>query len=104
MLLRYRKSLMFLTASTLGLALLPGAAAAAQPASGGSDQGTTLGEVVVTGTQIRGIAPAGAEVVGINAEQIQASGATTTAQLMASVPQVANQFGTLQKLGSTTVT
>lgn len=47
-------------------------------------------EVLVTGSRIRGIAPVGANVVGINREDVVTGGATTTAQLIQQVPQVFN--------------
>ena len=48
--------------------------------------------IVVTGTLIRGIAPAGNNVIGITPEQIASSGGTTTNQILTSLPQVANFF------------
>ena len=52
-------------------------------------------EVVVTGTLIRGIAPAGTPMTAMNREDVQASGASTTAQLLQSIPQLAS-FNSLQ--------
>lgn len=64
----------------------------AAPAEGGD--GTLLGEVVVTGTLIRGVAPAGTNVIGVTSEAIQETGATTTAQLLQTIPQF-GAFNTL---------
>ena len=50
-------------------------------------------EIVVTGTLIRGIAPAGSNVVGISDEQSKVSGGTSTNEVLASLPQVSNFFG-----------
>ena len=51
--------------------------------------------IVVTGTLIRGIAPAGNNVIGISTEQAAASGGATTNQILASLPQVGNFFNAL---------
>ena len=51
--------------------------------------------IVVTGTLIRGIAPAGNNVIGITTEQVAASGGTTTNQILNSLPQVGNFFNAL---------
>lgn len=89
------------TASVFALSTAAGAhAQPAAPASGGG--ATTLKEIVVTGTLLRGVAPAGTEVVGVDKAQIQATGASTANQMLASVPQVANQFATLPIVGTTT--
>lgn len=48
------------------------------------------GEVVVTGTLLRGVAPTGTNVVSVKREQIVASGATSANDLLASIPQVGN--------------
>lgn len=50
-------------------------------------------DIVVTGTLIRGIAPAGANVIGLSEEQAEASGGTTTNTILSSLPQVGNFFG-----------
>ncbi|HET9866211.1 MAG TPA: TonB-dependent receptor plug domain-containing protein, partial [Nitrospira sp.] len=54
-----------------------------------------LEEIVVTGTLIRGEAPVGTNVVSVTEETVQASGASTTAQLLQTVPQL-NSFASLQ--------
>jgi iron complex outermembrane receptor protein len=68
----------------------------------GASSPSTVTEVVVTGTLLRGVAPAGAEPLGINVQEIQATGALTTNALLSSVPQVANQFNKLPLVGTTT--
>lgn len=50
-------------------------------------------DIVVTGTLIRSIAPAGLNVIGLSEEQAQASGGTSTNEVLASLPQVGNFFG-----------
>jgi iron complex outermembrane receptor protein len=57
----------------------------------GQDEGK-LEEIVVTGTLIRGVAPTGAEMISVTPEDIKATGASTTDQLLASVPQIGNFF------------
>ena len=68
-------------------------APADRPTTGGSDARND--EIVVTGTLIRGIAPVGANVIGVTAQQVQATGASTTNQVLATIPQVGNYFNTL---------
>jgi iron complex outermembrane receptor protein len=53
-----------------------------------------LQEVVVTGTLIRGIAPTGSPVVTLDNAAIQATGATNTADILATVPAMTS-FNTL---------
>jgi iron complex outermembrane receptor protein len=55
----------------------------------GSEDGAREGdEIVVTGTSIRGVAPVGAPVLGLNQDQIQAQPATTTTELLRQIPSV----------------
>lgn len=63
------------------------------------------GEIVVTGTLVRGIAPPGANVIGVTAESVAETGATTTSQMLQTIPQLGS-FNTLQTPagGFTTVT
>jgi iron complex outermembrane receptor protein len=84
------------SALSVGAAL---AQAAPQPAAKG--EATTLQEVVVTGTLLRGVAP-GAEVVAVDDKAIQATGALTANQVLATIPQVSNQFANLPIVGTTT--
>jgi iron complex outermembrane receptor protein len=64
-------------------------------ASDVSAEEATSEPIVVTGTLIRGIAPAGNNVIGVTEQQIAASGATSTAQILNSIPQVGNAFNAL---------
>ncbi len=48
----------------------------------------SLNEVVVTGSRIRGVAPVGSSVIAIGQEEIQSSGAMTTADILREVPQI----------------
>ncbi|WP_158241460.1 TonB-dependent receptor domain-containing protein [Novosphingobium sp. TH158] len=55
------------------------------------DSGTEKSkEIVVTGTLIRGVAPGGSQTIAVGAEQIQATGAANTSDLLASVPAAGN--------------
>ena len=47
-------------------------------------------EIVVTGTLVRGVAPAGANVLSIGSDQIEESGLTSTARIAEQIPQMAN--------------
>lgn len=74
------------------------AVALAQPAFAQSGASRDKDEdIVVTGTLIRGVAPAGTNVVGVTAEDIQASSATTVSELMTDVPQFGS-FNDLQTI------
>jgi iron complex outermembrane receptor protein len=74
--------------SGLALSLAVGGAAHAQDSSQPSAE-----DIVVTGTLIRGVAPAGTNVVGVTAEQVESTGATTVTDLLTKVPQFGNFNG-----------
>ncbi len=57
-----------------------------------SDGGSSLEEVVVTGTLIRGTEVTGSQTIEIDAESIVEIGAVNTNEILASVPQVTNFF------------
>lgn len=52
-----------------------------------------LEAIVVTGSSIRGVPPTGSNLIGVTREDIKAIGASTTPELLASVPQL-NSFNT----------
>lgn len=90
--LRYAAvSILALTAS-LGALVGP---AMAQQAENNAETEQTDADIVVTGTLLRGVAPGGTNVVSVGQEAVQSSGASTTAQLLQSVPQLGS-FGNLQ--------
>nr|ALG05353.2 TonB-dependent receptor [uncultured bacterium 5H7] len=64
------------------------------------DADASTDDIVVTGTLIRGIAPSGANVIGVSKEQIQATGANTTNELLGKLPQNGTQFLSLIQPGS----
>ena len=68
---------------------------ASQPIGGRGGAAEQAGEIIVTGTLVRGIAPPGANVIGVTSADIEATGATTTAQLLQSIPQLGS-FNQLQ--------
>lgn len=75
------------------LAFTPAIANAAEDNSDGTEQKDET--IVVTGTLVRGVAPTGASVIGVTAENVVASGVATTAQLLQTVPQLGS-FNDLQ--------
>lgn len=77
------------------VALLP-AAALAQDASADGDAASSGDDIVVTGTLVRGIAPPGANVIGVTAAAIEETGATNVNQVLQTIPQLAS-FGNLQQ-------
>ena len=85
-------------AQASGAAAAPSASAAGPVTNRGAaaaNQATQLGEIVVTGTLLRNVAPAGAQAVTLTQEAIKATGATSTDQILASIPQISS-FGNLQ--------
>jgi len=64
------------------------------------DQAGQGKDIVVTGTLLRGVAPVGTNVLNISRSDIVASGATTSADLLAQVPQVTNIFNSLPHAGT----
>lgn len=57
---------------------------------------TVLEEIVVTGTQLRGVQPTGVEVISLSSEEVLATGATSATQLLQTIPQ----FGSFNNLQS----
>src|ERR1700740_3124880 len=83
--------------STLALALAYAGSAHAQsaPTTGGATTAEEQAEIVVTGTLLRNTAAGGPPTIAIPPATIQATGATSTDQLLATIPQLAS-FGQLQ--------
>lgn len=61
-----------------------------------ADSADKSADIVVTGSLIRGIAPAGTNVVSVSQAAVEATGATTVAQLLQTIPQMGS-FNDLQK-------
>jgi iron complex outermembrane receptor protein len=68
---------------------------AATESSDNSQTSERLEEIVVTGTLIRGVAATGAQVIGVSQQAVEESGASTTAQLLQTIPQLGS-FNNLQ--------
>ena len=60
------------------------------------EEATGEEDIIVTGTLIRGIAPPGANVIGVTADAIEESGAASVAQILQNIPQLGS-FGLLQQ-------
>jgi iron complex outermembrane receptor protein len=86
---------MVLALSALALAQVSLAADSADAPDNVPKGNEVLEEIVVTGTSLRGVAPAGAEEFTLDATQIQATSALSTDQLLANIPQLSS-FGNLQ--------
>lgn len=72
-------------------ALIPPSSAAAQDAPASTQAATaSIGEVVVTGSRIRGVGPVGSAVVGLDQKDITKQGVASTADLLRTVPSVLN--------------
>ena len=56
-------------------------------------------EIVVTGSLVRGVAPAGTNVVSVSKDVVTSSGATTTAQLLQTIPQLGSFNDLLKQNG-----
>lgn len=56
---------------------------------------TEIEEIIVTGTLLRGAAPVGSNLITVGPEKIVSSGATTSNELLATIPQVSNLFNTV---------
>ncbi len=63
--------------------------AVAQSPSAASSDDDLLGEIVVTGTSLRGVPPVGSNLIEIGRDDVVATGATTVQDLLATVPQFA---------------
>jgi iron complex outermembrane receptor protein len=57
---------------------------------------TSLEEVVVTGTSIRGVAPVGSNLISVGTDDLRATGAAIVTQALATVPALSNFGATVQ--------
>ena len=75
------------------------APAVAETASGSDASSTSAKdaavEIVVTGTLVRGVAPAGTDVIGVSKDAVEQTGASTMSQLLQTIPQLGS-FNNLQ--------
>jgi len=58
--------------------------------SGGDDQKADAKDIVVTGTLLRGIAPVGTNVIALTANDVTATGAQSSNDVLAKIPQISN--------------
>ncbi|MCX7864288.1 MAG: TonB-dependent receptor plug domain-containing protein, partial [Novosphingobium sp.] len=72
-------------------ALLPGAALA-QQSDGSEEEGGDAREIVVTGSNIRGAEQVGAAPITLGVARLEETGAISSNELLASIPQVTNYF------------
>jgi iron complex outermembrane recepter protein len=84
-------------ASTVAIAQESGSPQESNGQAAATDGSSFRDEIVVTGTLVRGIVPAGANVVSVNEQVVEASGATTVTELLADVPQFGS-FNSVQTL------
>lgn len=61
-----------------------------------ADKTDSSADIIVTGTLVRGVAPAGTNVVSVSQAAVEATGATTVAQLLQTIPQMGS-FNDLQR-------
>lgn len=83
-------------ASVAVAALMPVLAMAQEKGSADEDSSK---DIVVTGTLLRNVAPAGAQPITLTPQAIQATGAVSTDQLLATIPQLSS-FGQLQTVNA----
>src|SRR5687767_10742446 len=80
--IRPHSALRLAVVAALGLSASIAMAQESEPSS------SELEEILVTGTLIRGAAPTGSDLVTVSRDVIEATGVTTTAELLATVPQI----------------
>jgi iron complex outermembrane receptor protein len=93
-----RPTIMFSSAAAMAVALIAASAQAQETVptpeqergAAAAEQATN--EIVVTGTNLRGVAPVGTNVVSVGQQQIQATGATSTNDVLAKIPQITSNF------------
>ena len=73
-------------------AVLAAGQAFAQDAAPAEAPATTVDEVVVTGSSIRGVAPVGSALIGVSRDQVNAVAPTNVKDMLATVPALGN-FG-----------
>lgn len=81
-----------LAASAAFLTFVSGALLAQEIESPAEQKEQTLEEVVVTGTLIRGVEAVGSQTISLDSRTITETGAVTTNEILATVPQVSNFF------------
>ncbi len=85
-----RRYVQCMAAGAVSLAFMPGALLAQEVVQ--PDKSEALEEVVVTGTLIRGVEAVGSQTIGLDSKDIVETGAVSTNEILATVPQVSNFF------------
>jgi iron complex outermembrane receptor protein len=98
--MRSSKRIFLSSCALIGLASTAQAQDSAAPSTVQADETADTTDIVVTGSNIRGIAPAGTNVVNLSRESIVESGASTAMQALAEVPQVSNAFNQVPSVPS----
>lgn len=93
------KSARHLTLSGVSSVVLMLTSASAGSAQTPDTSDNVLEEIIVTGSRIRGVPPTGSNLISVSREDIEAVGAPTTPDLLASVPQL-NSFNTAPRASS----
>lgn len=84
----FRLRAMFGMASFMALAVAQQSAAQEAPAPANRPSATDDQEIIVTGTNLRGVAPVGSSVIAIGRESMLQTGLATTADILKTIPQV----------------
>ena len=100
--LHWRQVALFGVAGT-ALSTSPATLAQDAPSAAQGERKVELEEIIVTGTQIRGVAPVGSNVVGVNEQEIEATGAVTMNQLLSQLPQ-SSDFNNITQPGGGVLT
>ena len=87
-----RKFVRRLAIGVATVALMPGSAWAQDNAPTDQDGAKPDKEIVVTGTLLRGKPPVGSNAITLGAEKLESTGASTSNELLATIPQVTNYF------------
>src|SRR5579862_9569945 len=67
--------------------------------TGTSKSTTNSRDIVVTGTNIRGVAPTGSDVTTLSSDDIKATGQASTQQILAQIPQMGS-FNGIPQIGA----
>jgi iron complex outermembrane receptor protein len=87
----------FFSGAALAVIALAAAAPSARAADV-ADAGVSVEEIVVTGTNIRGVAPVGSSLISVDRKAIEATGAQTVGQILRTVPAITSSGATPQGL------
>ena len=84
----------------IGLSAAGAASAQTAPTPDGA-AATEVDDIVVTGTLLRGVAPTGTNVVSMGRQDVIATGAASSNDLLARIPQISSAFNTAPQPGAT---